>query len=443
MGGNPLVDNAACGKTFKFVIESMQAGVEKHYYWILRFLQQPGPFGLGFEQVLKLRDVFDAAASSSFFGNIEQRRSIQQGEVGKWLGALAQMNQSLFKMIHELRILDERLTLYEEDEKGIHESQLALKTVWTNLVEGGTQNPGSVLGLSAVGGPGYVTLADHFFNTDVKSSEDVASKVKAIDTNQKVKSLVATKLKQFAVWRDTTKKELRQRKRFSLSNLKTHYYTMKMYINWIRPYITNIRALNLKGDLNDPDIVRSFESAKIELELLAFNSKSFHTYYPAVRVTMKYVVLPQMAFQSEYQKGPMHMGRTDVVIAPYVVTQKDIDEYFKKKDEEDFEVLKSLQEGFTAIEDDLKEYLKQADMIGGKKEKEDKKESASFFTGFFTSLGSTFGLKELRQLGKENKAHQLKPIDAKSEKSKAGKAASGSAYALGYIFKKANRMVTM
>jgi len=103
--------------------------------------------------------------------------------------------------------------LYEEDEKGIHESQLALKTVWTNLVEGGTQNPGSVLGLSAVGGPGYVTLADHFFNTDVKSSEDVASKVKAIDTNQKVKSLVATKLKQFAVWRDTTKKELRQRKR--------------------------------------------------------------------------------------------------------------------------------------------------------------------------------------------------------------------------------------
>ena len=51
------------------IIETMQGGVEVHYYWFLNFLRSKNAFGLGYDHIIKIRDVYAAGESSSFWGS--------------------------------------------------------------------------------------------------------------------------------------------------------------------------------------------------------------------------------------------------------------------------------------------------------------------------------------------------------------------------------------
>jgi len=450
---NPMIQVKPLNPTFGkerhlAIVENMGAGLEKHYFWIVRFLKEKPWNGLGFEKVEKIRDLFDASVTSSFHGHVGTKLSALQQQAQQYLGLIGQMVKTIFPIIRELRITDERLEYYEQSLKGDESAEIALKSIWIEMVEQGMQNPNSVYALATK--VGFLTLPDIFFNINPKNGlKGVDAAIKSArkeGVNKKVADVLAKKLYSYYNWKDKTYKEMHYTRDFKLKYLRQHYNSTKMYMNWVRPYLKSIGQLQMAGSARDTDLVNAFETSKINLEILAQKVDGYKHYFPCLLVKVKHVTRPELMYTQQQQRQPIHVGRTEVVIEPYVATEAQIKAYKNEQDAEDVELFASIDATMTTIKDDLQKYLREAgekfeeDEI--KKEKKIKKESDNPFIALIKGFGEIFSLLKPEKKGKsffgfkdikESKAHE-------KERKKAEGFAAGMAWTLYDVFKKTNGM---
>ncbi len=448
---------------YKLQIDSMQANVEPNYYWLLDFLKKPGAFGLGLSgesgRVEKLKDIYTAGISSAYWGAIEQRKGLQQEKVSGFLATIGKMVKDTFQIVREIRIIKERLVFYDASEKGDKSAEVALKGTWIDMVEGGSKNPSSVYGLSAQ--VGFAVLPDLFFRVSPKTSQNVDREVekvgKELGLNKKIQEVLARKLKQFLVWKEKTYGELKQREKFVVKYLRQHYDTIKLYINWLRPYLRNVKELQMQGESTDAAMAKAFDTSRIELELIGLKygykittpegyemSGKYQKYMPAVWVIVKFTAMPMMAYQQEYQRGAVHMGSTEITFKGLVVTEDDIKNYKEKQDKEDLEIINSVFESIEALGDEFKSYLKEAgEKFEEKKQEEKKEEKMTLFTPFkqvfvgFKEVFTAFIPKEKKISGKI----VLTKMQESSEKKQAESDAKNLAFLCYDIFKKSHGMM--
>lgn len=475
----------------RLIIDAMQSGVEGNYYWLLRFMENKDDFGLKLSgdqgEVIKLKDYFAAGESSSIWGSIEQRKSLQQEKVSGYLATVGKMTKDIFQILRELRIIDERLDYYDGYNKGDHSTSVALKSVWVDLVEGGAKNPGSVTGLAAQ--VGFVILPDLFYRIHPKNTDDIPKLLKGFEKdgiNKKVLEVLGRKLAQFIIWKIKTEKELRDRDKFTLAYLRQHFNVIRTYISWLKPYLKNIRQLQMGSSADYAHLVTSFETNMVELELLGKDKKytektpnnfeidrEYKKYFPCIHVRVRFVALPEMAYQKEYQRGAIHLGRTEIFIQPFVCTNEQIEAYKRKIEKEDFEVITSLESSLDSLKDELFKYLEKAEeknipyskediieimeMTGVKKDQaakalKDKKgnvkeaisslEDSKPQDGILDPFKGIFnGFKEILNIKPSGKALPLKQ-DEGSEKEKAKERAKQMASILYEVYKKAHGMST-
>lgn len=353
-------------KRYRLVFESPTANVESIYYWILEFLRQD----LGFNKIEKIIDTFSASETSAFWGVVQQRSSIQEDRASQFLAVIGKMVKELFQIVRELRIIEERLNIYKYWGKD-KASDITLKGLFIDLVEGGSKNPSSVYGMASE--VGFTILPDLFFNTHVYNPRDVDRVVDTMPYNKAVRNVLKRKLLHFIEWAKSTHKELKNRWNFTLRYLRQHWAVIKMYISWVKPYLRNIQRLNPKQKhLTSADLITAFETSIIEIEILA--QRKVANMYSCVLVNMVHRTRPAMSFQQEaFQRGPIHVGRVDVNIRAYAWSEEEIKIYKKLKEEEDMEILKlvddSVRAAMDALKDDLERYLKEA----GESEFTDKK----------------------------------------------------------------------
>ncbi len=489
-----LVRAKACGKDgCKLVIDELKGGLEANYYWLLRFMENKEDFGLRLSgergEVQKLKDIFAAGEASSMWGSVEQRKAIQQEKVSSYLATIGKMIKDMFQILRELRILEERLAYYKGYNEGNYSHSVALKSVWVDLVEGGAKNPGSVTGLAAQ--VGFVILPDLFYRLNPKDPKEVDKLVNTLerDINKKVREVLARKLVQFIEWKEKTEKELNDRNGFVLAYLRQHFNTIRMYINWLKPYLRNIKQLEMSRDIADPHLLSTFETNKIEVELLGIRKvyteltpdgkfeidKEFKKYFPCLHVKMRFVAIPEMSYQKEYQRGAIHMGRTEILINGYVATQEEIEAYKKKIERDDIELIGSLDDSLTAVKDELVKYLERAkeknlpipkeeilnvmEKTGVKKEKaiealkktttvegailylSQQKPQEGIFEPFKAIID---GFKEILNLQskKSDEKLPLKKTEEDTEKSKAKKDAESMSWILYDVYKKSHGYIT-
>ncbi len=450
---------------YNLIIESMQAGVESNYYWILRFMTSKNPsFGLGME-VKKIRDIFTASEASSFWGSVEQRKGLQQDKAAQYLATIGKLIKDMFQIIRELRIIDERLAYYDgynkrgkNNEPLDEPSCIALKGTWIDLVEGGTKNPASVYGLASQ--VGFATLPDLFFTVHPLKPEDIDKEVKKLKSagiNRKVQEVLSRKLKQFLEWKKTTEREIRQRRIFVLKYLRMHFNNIKLYTSWIKPYLKAIKALQSGYTSETPDVSSSFETNMVELELIGYlneyitlneegfeESHKFKKYFPCVLVKFKHVAMPTMAYQKEYQRGPIHTGRTEITIEPYFLTRDQIEDYKVLKERKDLEeiedLIPSLQDSLSSLGEELDKYLIEAgeELKKEKTEKEKPQEGLlSPFINIFRGITDVLTFKKTTKEGKEVLSKKIE----QQEKDFATSIARGRSFTLYDIFKKAHGML--
>ncbi|MFH1210813.1 MAG: hypothetical protein V1645_02750 [archaeon] len=394
-------------KQQKLIVEQMGSSAEPSYFWIVNFLQHEN--GLGYV-VEKTSDVFSATEMSTFFGAAEERKQRQQERVSQYLATIGSMTKSVFQMVRELRIMDERLEYYVKSLKGDEAAEIALKNIWTTVVEGGAENATSIFGLSRK--LGFVIIPDLFFKINpINGSAGVDRAVNSLKDegiNSRVRSVLKHKLTEYYIWKEKTYQELKWGKNFRLKALNQHYQSMRMYIKWVKPFLRNIQRLELQQS-NAPEMVSAFETSLIQLELMAYKKtyelltdrgmveREFTEKIPCIRVLFRFVTLPEMAFQKEFQRAAVHAGRTEITIQGFVLTPEELEGYKKGKELEDLELLRSLDSSLDSLGDELKNYLIEAGEIV--KDAEDKKSSGTFymkdvispFTSVIKGFGDLFG----------------------------------------------------
>ena len=242
----------------RLIYETTNDPIEEGYFFEKDMIQ----FDFWFHKFYKVTDSFAATEHSSLWGVSEQRIGLQQDKASQFLRGISEMIKAMFQIVRELRIIDERLDYYvdsdDEDSKTKKTSDYTLKGVYIDQVEGGSKNPASVYGLANT--VGFSVLPDIFFRTHVIDKNLLDEQIEKLPFNEKVKEVLGRKLRQFLEWKKRTKKELQQRKKFTVKYLKQHYETVKLYISWIKPYLRNIERLQLDREKQDSaDMVTSFD----------------------------------------------------------------------------------------------------------------------------------------------------------------------------------------
>jgi hypothetical protein len=366
-------------KKFRIVYEAFSLSMEETYFWILNALQ----YDFGFPQVDKITDIFSSAENSSMFGQSSQRLGLQQDKIQTLLATTGKLVKDLFAMVRELRILDERIAAYKAwNENRSKAADATLKEVFINFVEnqGGQMKTSSVYGLAQT--LGYTTLPDFFFNTRIFSKDAIDSTVDALPTNANLKNVLRRKLFEFITWKEETEKEITHRRRFNLHYLRQHWAIIKMYMGWLKPYLRNVKRLSMnEQQIMSPEIISAFETASIEIEILAYNpaaAKKGNS--PCILVNLKYFVKPSLSYQQpeSYQRGPIHVGKVDISMRSYGWTGEEVETYKKYREKEELELLgvidASLKAAIDALSEDLEKYLAEAGEEEFKKMAEEKAE---------------------------------------------------------------------
>jgi hypothetical protein len=279
----------------------------------------------------------------------------------------------LFKIVRELKIIHDRLELVYEGEKfgqekpsgAMNAAEIAMKDMWITLVEGGAKNPSSVYGLGSQ--VGFITLPDLFLHTHIFEQKDVEKFVGGMGgVNRKVKEALAKKLKAYAIWRKNYKAGLETRKRFMLSYLKQHYNTIKMYMQWVKPYMKTAQRLKLNMSFQDSaDLIVAIEQTMMEIELLAVG-KASGPYHSVINLVFGFRATPETEFSQKYQAPTTKFsGRVEITFNARVMTSDQLMAYKIVKDQEDMGLLgdlsESVKEAMDAIGDDMKVFLKEAE----------------------------------------------------------------------------------
>ena len=427
-------------KKYVVVWEIYNMSIESAYFWIINYLRD-----WGYNDFIKTTDVFAAAENSAFFGVTQQRIGLQQDKVSQFLATIGKMVKELFQLVRELRIIDERLTYYKESYEGIESSEITLKGVWIDMVEGGTKNPASVYGMARE--VQFTALPDLFFSTNPRTSAEVD---KVVDTqragfNKSVRNVLKRKLKTYMEWKKRTFNELKTRRIFTIKYLKQHYDIIKMYMTWIKPYLRHIRRLTLDEDkVLTPDMVAAFEGSMIEVEYLCHKwpvnestKKKNEHYKNCTLVHFLFRTRPSMAYQQEgYQRGPIHVGKLELTLRGYVWTEKDIENYKKLKEREDLELMKSISESvksaMESLGEELENYLEEA------KEHKEGEEPVESEKSKFTK--QFLGVKKPAKPKKE-KPKKITEFQKNTEKSVAKKVLKSELFDTFKNFKKAHGLL--
>lgn len=353
--------------------EDFGTSMESVYFWFLNFLRQD----LGYPQVDKIYDSFSASENSALWGSMAQRAAIQQDRASQFLRGISELVRTLFQLVRELRVIDERLEPYKDWRK--HKSaDVTLKGVFASLVEQGANNPDSIYSLAR--NLNMTVLPDLFFNThvyDLHKIDDEIDKGSMKEFNKVVKTVLKRKLYQYINWKEKTEKELYSRRKFQLQYLRQHWATIQLYMSWIKPYLKTVRRLGAGNKFADSaDLIGAFDTSRLDIEILA-KKKTKNGYYQVILANFVYRTKPILQYRHEIQQQSVgHLGNVSVNLRSYGWHEDEIAKYKELRAEEDMDLLglvdDKVNSAMEALGDEFKAYLKEADDPQGKAEEEEK-----------------------------------------------------------------------
>ncbi len=440
---------------YHIIYDTFQQGLEPVYFWVLDFMRNKKPSGMGLE-VNKVEEEFEASVGGGYFGEMSQKASIMQDRAIQILGHVNTIVRSILNLIYNLREMEMRLEIYDDadpkkqkDSSRIQAAEYSLKSVWMDQVDIKT-GIGSINNL-ARGDLQFVTLRDAFFQ--VTKLKDINK----LDLNKRVKIILKKKFAEYLRWREIGEVELRKRYSIEVNYLQSQVDSLRLYTKWAKPYLRAANKLGMtefktKSGLPSPDMVSAFSSMKMELTLMAkkkIDPKGVHpTYqkfkfdnenYACLEVNFLFRTMPQPVRMESGQQY-VNFGVIDIFFRAYAMTKEDITDIEKHEVFQDMDLVENLTEvSLKNLQDDIDHFLDG----GNNSEKEIKVKQP----GIFESLGSGFG-DIGKALGSGTKAlfgFEVKSAGKYREKEvmKATQsAAAGNCILLYDIFKKAHRMIT-
>ena len=348
---------------YKLTYDALNEGIEPIYFWILDFMQEKAPAGLGLE-VHKSQEAYEASVASGYYGEMGQRATIMQGKGAEYLGAINNVIKSLLNLIYDLNEFKMRLVLYEElkgkDEDKKLGANYALKGIWMDSVDS-RNGMGSINSLAQQ--LNFTEIRDWFmFCKDMETA-------KRVDTNERVRRILIKKLHEYWEWLKLSESELKKRYTIEKAYLRSQKDTLKLYATWAKPYLLAAKKLHMK-EFNTPDIVSVFSNMQVELALYgkkSYDGKSAHPsfkdlkiekkYYEVVEVTMNFRSVPQV-YQSQGGRQYIHGGKSTIFFRGYILDDNEMKAYDEHELYESFELIEDwVGDSLKVIEEEIQKYL--------------------------------------------------------------------------------------
>src|SRR3989344_259021 len=254
---------------YKLTYDSMMEGLEPIYFWILDFLNDSPPSGLGFQEVIKQKDEYDATISSGYFGEMGTRRSVMEDRAMKIMATVNTVIRSIINLIYDLKEFDIRLSHYDElhssSESKKESGRLVLKQIWMDQVDI-KKGRGAINAMAQQ--LEFVTLRDAFI---ASSDEKVIDK---LDLNDRVRRIVKARISEYIEWEKNSEKELRKRYDIERAYLKSQVASLKHYTSWVKPYLISAKKLGMTefktpSGQPSPNLVNAFSNMEMHLILFA------------------------------------------------------------------------------------------------------------------------------------------------------------------------------
>ncbi len=410
---------------YRVIYDSIGEGLEPLYFWILDFMRDQGPGGIGLD-VFKGPEDFEASVASGYFSEVGQKATQMQAKAMEYFGAINQVIKSLLNLIYDLKEFEMRINMYDKmqndpDQIERKNASSALKGVWMDQVDM-KKGKGSINLLAQ--DLGFVTIRDAFFYADTKEQ------VEDLDLNERVKNILRRKFSEYNEWLKLSEKEIKKRYAIEKAYLKSQYATLKLYASWLKPYLMAAQKLKMK-QFNTPDIVNAFSNIEIHLSLLGqkeMKPEALHASYKKAKLPTKYyavleaeMILRGMPSAVNVQGGRqyVHGGRADIRFKAYAMDEDELGALKTKELYDDLDLvddfvggsLKELQEEIDTYINPVDENVKPAKSSKRKFENPFKgtidglKELTKPVTELFSWKSPTAGLeKDLKKHAGDNAA---------------------------------------
>jgi len=445
----------------KMTFDSQQAQLEPIYYWLLDFISDSG------WDPKKITDNFTSSPGSGHFAEMGQRATRMQEEGMKILGGMNQVIKSSIQLIYDLKEFEMRLAHYDDfvsDDKQKKESgMLALKQVWLDNVDL-KRGRGSIHQM-ATAEMGFTTLREAFL---MANSVDDLKKMNDKDgvINDQVMRVLIPRISEFTKWIKYSEDELRKRMSIEKNYLKSQVETIKLYSQWMKPYLVAAEQLEQKGFDENAALVNAFSTSMFELKIMGKkkakpydklgNYKLKRDYFAVVVIGMKYRGHVSQRVTQKGDYGYAMGGRVDMTFDAYALNSEELELIDKKLKDED--VLSGAKfsmgmadDALKELQDDLNHFLKSDKERLAEKEKEDKekkKESGGDDINPFLALFGLFKKGEKKEKkGEKKEIEDVKDIkkdnyvENTARMNAAGSASSGL-YAVYDIYKKVHGMAS-
>jgi len=318
----PLVKEKRGKEVYSLVYDSLGESLEPVYFWVLDFMRERSPGGLGLD-VAKGSEGFEASVTSGYFGEMGMRNTQMQAKAMEYLGAINQVIKSILNLLYDLREFEVRIKHYDdfqsEDKATKKHGVYALKGIWMDQVDI-RKGRGSINSLAQ--DLNFITLRDAFFF--VNSFEEVDR----LDVNERVKNILRRKIEEYNSWLEFSEEEIRARYQLEKSYLKSQRHSLKLYVKWLKPYLKAAHKLGMK-EFRHADIVHAFSTMEMELSLLGREElkpgnvhasyealKAERKYYAVIEVMMKFRSLPS-SVQGQGGRHYLHGGKVELQFYHY------------------------------------------------------------------------------------------------------------------------------
>src|SRR3989338_6748225 len=151
-----------------------------------------------------------------------------------------------------------------------------------------------------------------------------------------------------------------------------------------------------------------------------------------------------MSYQQEgYQRGPLHLGRVEMDFRAYAWTDREIENYKRMKEQEDFQLLGiidgSVKAAMESLGDELMRYLREAgEDIGEKAQKSEEKKSsfASPYTSVLKGFSELFGKGRPKKQPRPKRKSKTDIMRKNIDRDKAENEVKAAAWIIYHNFKK-------
>ncbi|MFA5175994.1 MAG: hypothetical protein WC413_01900 [Candidatus Nanoarchaeia archaeon] len=405
-------------KEYYLGYDSMGEGLEPLYFWTLDFMRDRAPGGMGLT-VTKSLEGIEASASSSYFGEMGTRASVMQDRAMKILEVVNNLIRTIINIIYDLKEFEIKLGTYDDlhskESSRKEAARLALKGAWMDQVDI-KRGRGSINMLSQQ--LQFVTVRDAFMQA---RDEADANKM---DLNQRVKNILLRKVNEYLKWEKNSEEELRKRFEIERRWLSSQVNSVKLYIQWIKPYLKAAQKLGMK-EFKAPDVVAAFNNMQMELSIFGrreIKPEDVNPNFTKVKIPEKLFIGLEINFNfrtvpqsipSKSGSSYVHAGRTDINFKGYVLDEDEVEAIEKQELYEDMQLVRNLTEiSLEALQKDLDHFLKEIDDQRRKESEKPKKEKLKLESPF-GNLGG--GFKEMFSPFK-NVSEQVKDLIGISKK---------------------------